>query len=181
MDALDSEGLLSSQTQTVAYTYIGPKVSWAIYRNGTIGKAKEDLERACRDINKKFTAKKKIKGAWVSVNKALVTRSSAVIPIIPLYISCLFKVMKDIGLHEGCIEQIVRLYRDRLFTPDGIVPVDSENRIRMDDWEMRDDVQKAVIEKMKTVTPENVFTETDIAGFKHDFLEAHGFDVIGVN
>lgn len=178
LDALDKEGLLSLQTRTVAYTYIGPELSWAIYKNGTIGKAKEDLERACRDINSKY--KGKINGAYVSVNKALVTRSSAVIPIIPFYISCLFKVMKDMDLHEGCIEQITRLYRDRLYTG-GSVPVDSENRIRIDDWEMRDDVQSAVVERMKIVTPENVFTETDVTGFKHDFLEAHGFDVEGVD
>ena len=181
MDSLDSQGLLSPQARTAAYTYIGPEQSWAIYKNGTIGKAKEDLERACRDINKKLAGQNKIKGAWVSVNKALVTRSSAVIPIIPFYISCLFRVMKEIGLHEGCIEQIVRLYRDRLYTADGSTPVDSENRIRIDDWEMRDDVQTAVNEKMKIVTPENVFTETDVAGFKHDFLEAHGFDIDGVD
>ncbi|MCL2175671.1 MAG: trans-2-enoyl-CoA reductase family protein [Treponema sp.] len=179
MDALNSEGLLSSQTKTVAYTYIGPESSWAIYKNGTIGKAKEDLERACKEINKKYS--KQINGAWISVNKALVTRSSAVIPTIPLYITCLFKEMKEMGIHEGCIEQIARLYRDRLFTSDGSVPVDSENRIRIDDWEMRDDVQKAVAAKMKIVTSENVFAETDILGFKHDFLEAHGFDVEGVN
>jgi len=175
METLESEGLLSPQTRAVAYTYIGPELSWAIYKNGTIGKAKEDLERACIDINKKFTVQKKINGAWVSVNKALVTRSSAVIPIISLYISSLFKVMKEMGLHEGCIEQITRLYRDRLYTADGSVPVDSENRIRLDDWEMRDDVQNAVVEKMKIVTEENVFAETDITGYKHDFLEAHGF------
>jgi len=178
MDALESEGLFSPQTKTVAYTYIGPELSWAIYKNGTIGKAKEDLERACRDINKKHASK--INGAWVSVNKALVTRASAVIPIIPLYISSLFRVMKDMGLHEGCIEQLVRLYRDCLYTADGKVPVDSENRIRIDDWEMRDDVQKAVTEKMSKVTAENVFSETDIDGVKHDFLEVHGFDVAGV-
>ena len=177
IEALEKEGLLAPQAKTVAYTYIGPELSWAIYKNGTIGKAKEDLERAAREINKKFTESKKIGGAWVSVNKALVTRSSAVIPIIPFYISCLFKVMKDMGLHEGCIEQITRLYRERLYTADGKTVVDSENRIRIDDWEMREDVQKAVSEKMKIVTPENVFTETDVAGFKHDFLEAHGFDV----
>jgi len=181
MNALDKEGLLGVNTRSVAYTYIGPELSWAIYKNGTIGKAKEDLERACREINKKFTDTKKIFGAWVSVNKALVTRASAVIPIIPLYISSLFKVMKDLGLHEGCIEQLVRLYRDRLYTADSKVLVDSENRIRIDDWEMRDDVQKAVSEKMKNVTPENVCAETDIAGVKHDFLEVHGFDVDGID
>ncbi|MDR1868981.1 MAG: trans-2-enoyl-CoA reductase family protein [Treponema sp.] len=181
MDALDREGLLAPVTRTIAYTYLGPELSWSIYKNGTIGKAKEDLERACREINEKFTSHGKICGAWVSVNKALVTRSSSVIPIIPFYISCLFKEMKEKGIHEGCIEQIVRLYRDRLYSADGSVPVDGENRIRMDDWEMREDVQKAVVERMNIVTSENVFAETDVAGFKHDFMEAHGFDVEGIN
>jgi len=181
MDALDKEGLLAPDTRTIAYTYLGPELSWSIYKNGTIGKAKEDLEHAGREINKKFAAQKKIGGAWVSVNKALVTRSSSVIPIIPFYISCLFKIMKEKSIHEGCIEQIVRLYRDRLYTADGKVPVDSEGRIRMDDWEMREDVQKAVVERMNIVTEANVFAETDVAGFKHDFMEAHGFDVEGID
>ena len=185
VEALEKEGLFSPQTRILAYSYLGPEHSWPIYKNGTIGKAKEDLERACGEINEKYTAKGKICGAWVSVNKALVTRSSAVIPIIPLYISCLFKVMKAMNLHEGCIEQIVRLYRDRLYIAEGAnpatVPVDDEGRIRLDDWEMREDVQKAVMEKMKIVTEENVANETDMAGFKHDFLEAHGFDVAGID
>jgi enoyl-[acyl-carrier protein] reductase/trans-2-enoyl-CoA reductase (NAD+) len=178
VEALEKEGLLSPETRIVAYTYIGPEHSWPIYKNGTIGKAKEDLERACRSINTAYAGK--IAGAWVSVNKALVTRSSAVIPIIPLYVSCLFKVMKEMVLHEGCIEQIVRLYHQRLYAPSQ-VPVDSEGRIHLDDWEMREDVQKAVLEKMNKVTDDNVFSETDVAGFKHDFLEAHGFDVEGVD
>jgi enoyl-[acyl-carrier protein] reductase/trans-2-enoyl-CoA reductase (NAD+) len=185
MEALDKEGLLSRKTRTVAYSYLGPEHSWPIYKNGTIGKAKEDLERACIDINKAYSESGKIAGAWISVNKALVTRSSAVIPIIPLYISCLFKVMKEMNLHEGCIEQITRLYRDRLYAAESgdpeMVPVDRKGRIRIDDWEMREDVQRATMEKMKNVTPENVFAKTDVAGFKHDFLEAHGFDVEGVD
>jgi enoyl-[acyl-carrier protein] reductase/trans-2-enoyl-CoA reductase (NAD+) len=187
MEALEKEGLLSPQTRTVAYSYLGPEHSWPIYKNGTIGKAKEDLERACREINTRYAGK--IGRAWVSVNKALVTRSSAVIPVIPLYLACLFRVMKEMGLHEGCIEQIVRLYRDRLYAvgiyADGSaaakIPVDSEGRIRIDDWEMREDVQRAVMEKMEIVTPENVFTETDAAGIRHDFLEANGFDVAGID
>jgi len=185
IEALYREGLLSPRTRTVAYSYLGPEHSWPIYKNGTIGKAKEDLERACEEINRTYTAEGKIAGAWISVNKAVVTRSSAVIPIIPLYISCLFKVMKEMGLHEGCIEQIVRLYRDRLYAAESgdpeMVPVDRKGRIRIDDWEMREDVQKAVMLKMKTVRPENVNTETDVAGFKHDFLEVHGFDVAGID
>jgi enoyl-[acyl-carrier protein] reductase/trans-2-enoyl-CoA reductase (NAD+) len=185
MEALEKEGLVSSKARTVAYSYLGPEHSWPIYKNGTIGKAKEDLERACDAINKTYAEPGKIAGAWVSVNKAVVTRSSAVIPIIPLYISCLFRVMKEKGFHEGCIEQIVRLYRERLYSAESgdpeMVPVDRKGRIRIDDWEMREDVQKAVMEKMALVTPENVYKETDVAGFKHDFLEAHGFDMEGVD
>jgi enoyl-[acyl-carrier protein] reductase/trans-2-enoyl-CoA reductase (NAD+) len=184
IDALDKGGVLAPAARTVAYTYIGPELSWAIYKNGTIGRAKEDLERACRDINKKFTGSKR--HAWISVNKALVTRASAVIPIIPFYVSCLFKVMKEMNLHEGCIEQITRLYKDRLYESAAMddntkVPVDSEGRIRIDDWEMREDVQKATLARMDSTTPENIQSNTDIAGFKHDFLEVHGFDVEGVD
>ncbi|MDR0876795.1 MAG: trans-2-enoyl-CoA reductase family protein [Treponema sp.] len=184
IEALDKAGVLSPSARTVAYTYIGPELSWAIYKNGTIGRAKEDLERAGRAINKKFEGTHR--HAWVSVNKALVTRASAVIPIIPFYVSCLFKVMKEMNIHEGCIEQIVRLYRDRLYSAAGAanpaeVPVDSADRIRIDDWEMRDDVQKAVLDRMDKTTEENIPTQTDVAGFKHDFLEAHGFDVAGVD
>ncbi|WP_010259308.1 enoyl-ACP reductase FabV [Treponema primitia] len=184
IEALGKEGVLSSTVRTVAYTYLGPELSWDIYKNGTIGRAKEDLERAGRVINQKLAASGG--AAWISVNKALVTRSSAVIPIIPFYIACLFKMMKAKGLHEGCIEQIVRLYRDRLYTPEtaqnpGKVPVDSEGRIRIDDWEMRDDVQKETSDQMAKVTEENIFETTDLAGFKHDFMEIHGFDVAGVD
>jgi len=186
IEALEKEGLLSPETRTAAYTYIGPELSWAIYKNGTIGKAKEDLERAAREINLKYTAKGKIAGAWVSVNKALVTRASAVIPIIPFYVSTLFKVMKEKGIHEGCIEQIVRLFAERLYTPDalsdpGKVPADNEGRIRIDDLEMREDVQKETVNRMKQVTQDNVNELTDISGFRHDFLEAHGFDVADVD
>ncbi|GAB6393349.1 MAG: trans-2-enoyl-CoA reductase [Treponematales bacterium] len=186
MEALAGEGLLSPATRTVAYTYIGPELSWGIYKNGTIGKAKEDLERACAAINSAYTKKGAISGAWISVNKALVTRASAVIPIIPFYVSSLFKVMKEKSLHEGCIEQITRLFRERLYSSAAAadpakVPVDGEGRIRLDDWEMREDVQKAAVETMAEATAENVLATTDLAGFRHDFLEAHGFDVEGVD
>jgi enoyl-[acyl-carrier protein] reductase/trans-2-enoyl-CoA reductase (NAD+) len=197
IEALEKEGVLSPSVRTVAYTYIGPELSWPIYKNGTIGRAKEDLERAAGAINKRFTQESLLsesllsgtpgaRRAWVSVNKALVTRASVVIPVIPFYVSCLFKVMKQKGLHEGCIEQIVRLYRDRLYTPEGArdpakVPVDGEGRIRLDDWEMREDVQQETLARMETVTEENVFIASDINGFKHDFLEAHGFDVPGID
>lgn len=181
IEALAAAGVLAKDARTVAYTYIGPELSWAIYKNGTIGRAKQDLERAAKAINAGGNIR-----AWVSVNKAVVTRASAVIPIIPFYISCVFKVMKEMNLHEGCIEQIIRLYRERLYTPEAAcdsakTPVDSEGHIRIDDWEMRDDVQKAVAARMKETTEANIFELTDIAGFKHDFLEAHGFDVSGVD
>jgi enoyl-[acyl-carrier protein] reductase/trans-2-enoyl-CoA reductase (NAD+) len=189
MDALENADMLSPSARTVAYTYIGPELSWAIYKNGTIGKAKEDLERACKSINSRFREKngaETLKRAFVSVNKALVTRASAVIPIIPFYVSCLFKVMKGKRLHEGCIEQITRLYRERLYTPEAAgdpdkTPVDEAGRIRLDDLEMRDDVQKETLALMNAITEKNVWTDTDVSGFKHDFLEAHGFDVEGVD
>jgi enoyl-[acyl-carrier protein] reductase/trans-2-enoyl-CoA reductase (NAD+) len=174
MDALKDGGLIADATRTVAYTYIGPELSWAIYKNGTIGHAKADLERAAKAINAKGMK------AYISVNKAVVTRSSAVIPIIPFYIACLFKVMKEKGLHEGCIEQMTRLFKERLYI-NGTLPLDDEGRIRIDDREMRDDVQAAVAERMGRVTEENVATETDLAGFRHDFLETNGFDVAGVD
>ncbi|MDR2741421.1 MAG: trans-2-enoyl-CoA reductase family protein [Treponema sp.] len=187
IEALEKEGVLSPSVRTVAYTYIGPELSWPIYKNGSIGRAKEDLERACGAINGRFAGEGGSgRRAWVSVNKALVTRASAVIPIIPLYVSCLFKVMKEKGLHEGCIEQIVRLYKERLYTPQGArdpakVPVDGEGRIRLDDREMRENIQEETAALMEKVTEENVFTVSDAGGFRHDFLEAHGFDVPGID
>ncbi|MCX7948858.1 MAG: trans-2-enoyl-CoA reductase family protein [Treponemataceae bacterium] len=185
IDALLAAGVLAPGARTVAYTYIGPELSWPIYKNGTIGKAKEHLEKTSHVLNDKLS--RQVGGAaWVSVNKALVTRASAVIPIIPLYISCLFKVMKEKNLHEGCIEQLVRLYRDRLYTVEAArnasrVPVDGERRIRIDDWEMRDDVQAETKRRMEAATEENIFELADVEGYRHDFLEAHGFDVAGVD
>jgi enoyl-[acyl-carrier protein] reductase/trans-2-enoyl-CoA reductase (NAD+) len=187
IDALDKAGVLSPAARTVAYTYIGPELSWPIYKNGAIGRAKEDLERAARAVNARFAAGgNPQRRAWVSVNKALVTRASAVIPIIPLYVSCLFKVMKEKGLHEGCVEQITRLFRERLYTARAAAdpsetPVDDAGRIRIDDLEMREDVQRETAARMAKITEANVFELSDIEGFKRDFLQAHGFDVPGIN
>lgn len=184
MDALLGAGVLADGCRTVAYSYIGPELSHAIYRDGTIGQAKKDLEATAHRLNDQL--KSKLGGAaYVSVNKGLVTRSSAVIPIISLYLSVLFKVMKAKGTHEGCIEQMERLFAERLYTGEnngaGVVPVDSENRIRIDDWEMADDVQAEVAKLMDGVTNENLAERCDLEGYKHDFLNINGFDVEGVD
>jgi len=184
IQALDEAGVLAPAARTVAYSYIGPEIAWGIYTHGTIGRAKEHLEKTADELQAKLG--KAGGGAWVSVNKAVVTRSSAVIPVISLYISSLFKVMKRMGIHEGCQEQLVRFYKERLYSPESAtdakkVPVDSSRRIRIDDWEMRDDVQKAVADLMADITEENIAELADVAGFRHDFLETHGFDVAGVD
>ena len=184
MDALKAADLLSHDVRTVAYSYLGPELSWGIYKDGTIGRAKEHLEKTAKDWNARLRSGGG--GAWVSINKALVTRSSAVIPIISLYISSLFKVMKAAGTHEGCIEQLIRLYRDRLYSPASLtdaakVPVDAEGRIRVDDWEMRPEIQERTQALMGRITEENLNELADVAGFRHDFMETHGFDVAGVD
>ena len=179
INQLSAAGVLAEGVRTVAYSYIGPKYSHPIYRDGTIGEAKKDLEARAGNINKALSA---IGGnAYVSVNKGLITRSSAVIPVIAQYLGCLFKVMKEKGNHEGCIEQMERLFTQRLFTEDKKVPVDSENRIRIDDWELDADVQAKIDEYMAKITPENVTEYIDLDGIRHDFLMINGFDVPGVD
>ena len=180
---LSEADVLASGCRTVAYSYIGPKLSHPIYRDGTIGAAKKDLEARAKNIDK---ALKAIGGAaYVSVNKGLITRSSSVIPIIALYLGALFKVMKAKGTHEGCIEQMERLFAERLYTGAdngaGDVPVDSEGRIRIDDWELADDVQAEVDKIMPNITEANVEQSIDLAGIRHDFLAINGFDVEGID
>ena len=177
---LSDAGVLAQGCRTIAYSYIGPELSHAIYRDGTIGTAKLDLEKAALDLDKELKSSVG-GGAYISVNKGLVTRSSAVIPIISLYLSILFKVMKEKGTHEGCIEQMERLFTERLYTVDAAVPTDSEHRIRIDDLELADDVQKKCLESMKSVTQENLRELCDLEGYKHDFLAANGFDIAGVD
>ncbi|WP_435415921.1 enoyl-ACP reductase FabV [Polaribacter aestuariivivens] len=178
MDALKSENLLSEGATTVAYSYIGPEVTKPVYRNGTIGAAKDHLEATAFEITDDL---KSIAGkAYVSVNKALVTQASSAIPVIPLYISLLYKVMKEKGIHEGCIEQIQRLYSERLFT-DGEVPLDEKGRIRIDDWEMYEDVQEEVISLWENATTENLNEIGDLEGYSNDFYNLFGFKVPGVN
>jgi enoyl-[acyl-carrier protein] reductase/trans-2-enoyl-CoA reductase (NAD+) len=179
MHALSEARLLAPGAQSVAYSYIGPEVTWAIYKNGTIGLAKNDLERAARNIDSLL----KLNGggrAFISVNKALVTQASSAIPVVPLYISILYKVMKAAGTHEGCIEQVQRLFATQMYH--GRAPVfDESGRVRVDDWEMRPAIQDAVRAIWPRVTTENLATETDIAGYRTEFLKLFGFGLPGVN
>lgn len=177
IEMLKNGGVLAKNFLTIAFSYIGPDFTKAIYRDGTIGKAKEDLENSADQINDVLAP---LKGkAIVSINKALVTRASAVIPAVPLYISLLYKVMKEKNLHEGCIQQIYRLYHHFLFT-DGPAAVDHKGRIRLDDWEMSQDVQKKVAELWAQVTTENLSQLADIDGLRQEFLRHHGFGMPGV-
>ncbi|MGD9082181.1 MAG: trans-2-enoyl-CoA reductase family protein [Desulfobacterales bacterium] len=180
-DRLFRENLIKSGFLTIAFSYMGPGFTKAIYRDGTIGRAKQDLEFKADEINKLIAP---VNGkAIISVNKALVTRASAVIPAVPLYIALLYKVMKEKHLHEGCIEQIYRLYHDVLFT--GKDPkTDSKGRVRMDDREMRKDVQQAVSDLWKIVETknlDNIENLGDMKGLREEFLRHHGFGMPGVD
>ncbi len=178
MDALADAGVLAEGAKTVAYSYIGPAVTHSIYREGTIGRAKDDLEASAHAIDAKL---RELGGrAYVSVNKALVTQASSAIPVVPLYISLLFKIMKEKGLHEGTIEQMYRLFADRLYA-DAEPAVDEKGRIRVDDWEMREDVQEAVSALWPTISTDNLNAISDITGYREDFLKLFGFGVDGVD
>jgi enoyl-[acyl-carrier protein] reductase/trans-2-enoyl-CoA reductase (NAD+) len=177
IDALQSENLLAEGATTVAYSYIGPEVTKPVYRNGTIGAAKDHLEATAFTITDTL---KSIGGkAYVSVNKALVTQASSAIPVIPLYISLLFKVMKEKEIHEGCIEQIQRLYSQRLFGGD--LALDEKGRIRVDDWEMREDVQTEIAKLWENATSENLSEIGDLEGYSKEFFNLFGFKVAGVD
>jgi len=178
IEALSAAGVLAPNAITVAYSYIGPDLTWAIYRNGTIGRAKEDLEATARRLNSRLA----VGGgrALVSINKALVTQASSAIPVVPLYISLLYKVMKEKGLHEGCIEQIQRLFADRL-APGANPQLDDKGRVRIDDWEMRPEIQAAVAALWPETTTENLEKNSDIAGYRTEFLKLFGFGLPGVD
>ena len=178
IDALDAAGLLEQGSTTLAFSYIGPEFTAAIYRDGTIGEAKKHLEQTAKTLNRRLAQRGG--RALVSVNKALVTRASAVIPAVPLYIALLYRVMKDRGLHEACIQQIDRLFRDYLYSSDPL-PADQEGRIRLDDREMLPEVQEEVRRRWKQATSENVERLSDIAGFRDEYLRYHGFGVPGID
>ncbi len=177
IDALLEADVLADGVQTVSYSYIGPEVTWPIYKNGTIGAAKEDLERVQRVLDGKLAP---LHGkAWVSVNKALVTQASSAIPVVPLYISLLYKAMKAAGTHEDCIEQMDRLFRDRLYS--GNAQPDEAGRIRVDDWEMTPAIQELVDRRWKEVCTENLAELGDFDGYQSSFLRLFGFGLEGVD
>ena len=178
IDALLKADALSDNAKTIAYSYIGPSLTEAVYRKGTIGRAKDHLEATAFKITDKL--KDKNGSAYVSVNKALVTQASSAIPVIPLYISLLYKTMKEKGIHEGCIEQIQRLFSERVYTGKPI-PTDENGRIRIDDWEMREDVQSEVAELWTKATTESLPEIGDLKGYKSDFLNLFGFGFEGVD
>jgi enoyl-[acyl-carrier protein] reductase/trans-2-enoyl-CoA reductase (NAD+) len=178
IDALEGAGLLAPGAVTVAYSYAGPEATAAIYRRGTIGRAKDHLEATAHRLEGRLA---RTGGrAVVSVNKALVTQASAAIPVMPLYISLLYKSMKARGIHEGCVEQMARLFGEHLYaaTPP---PMDEVERIRVDDWEMRADVQTEVGRRWDKVRPDNVDRLCDLAGYREEFFKLFGFGFAGVD
>jgi enoyl-[acyl-carrier protein] reductase/trans-2-enoyl-CoA reductase (NAD+) len=175
IDALSDAGVLADHAKTIAYSYIGTEITWPMYWHGTLGQAKQHLDNTAVALRRRHAAQGL--EAYVGVMKSVVTQASAAIPVIPLYVSIVFRIMKEKGIHEGTIEQINRLFRDRLYRADGAAPAtDDEGRLRLDDWELRDDVQDACKALWPTVTTENLRQITDYAGYKHDFLNLFGFD-----
>ncbi len=178
MQALDEAGVLAENVQTVAYSYIGTAITWPMYWHGTLGKAKEDVERASREINAKLAEKYNGKAA-VAVLKSVVTQASSAIPVMPLYISAAFRVMKENGLHEDCIEQIQRLFATGMYG--NTAEIDDQGRFRLDDWELKPEVQTACELILKEVTTETVDTLTDYKGYKENFSRLFGFGLASVN
>lgn len=175
IDALKAADVLEDGAKTIAYSYIGPEITYPIYYNGSIGQAKADLYKTADVMNEEIDGIE----AYVSVNKAVVTQSSAAIPIVPLYMSILLKVMKEQNLHEGCIEQMYRMMHDRVCV-DKVV-TDDKNLIRMDDYELKPEVQKAVEDKWNIVSQDNFKEVADIDGYWKEFYEIFGFGIDGVD
>jgi enoyl-[acyl-carrier protein] reductase / trans-2-enoyl-CoA reductase (NAD+) len=178
IQALDEGEVLAAGVTSVAYSYIGPEVTWPIYRNGTIGRAKTDLENHAKRIDAYLKVNRG--RAFVSINKAVVTQASSAIPVVPLYISLLFKIMKEKGIHEGCIEQIHRLYATQMYNGSAL-DFDEAGRVRLDDLEMRDDVQEEVKRLWQQVNTANLAQISDIEGYHADFLKLFGFGLPGID
>lgn len=175
MLALKDADVLAENAVTVAYSYIGPEVTYPIYFEGSIGKAKEHLLATAHEMDREMDGLR----AYVSVNKAVVTQSSAAIPIVPLYMSILYKIMKEKDIQEGCIEQMYRMLHEKLYVAQPLT--DSENRLRVDDYELREDVQEAVADAWKKVSADTIADLADIDGYWKDFYEIFGFGIEGVD
>ncbi len=171
MKALSEADVLADNAVTIAYSYIGPELTYPVYYNGTIGLAKKHLYDTSVEITDEF-ASKGVK-AYISINKALVTQASSAIPIVPLYFAILYKVMKEKGNHEGCIEQLGRLFHDKLLSTGAVV--DDENRIRLDDYEMQEDIQSKVMDIWNEINNDNVGDLADLTGYWEDFYHMFGF------
>ncbi|CAH0526057.1 enoyl-ACP reductase FabV [Vibrio hippocampi] len=180
INALAEAGVLAEGCKTVAYSYIGTELTWPIYWNGALGKAKMDLDRAATELNQKLA---QIGGtANVAVLKSVVTQASSAIPVMPLYIAMVFKKMREEGIHEGCMEQIFRMFSQRLYKQDGSAPeVDEANRLRLDDWELREDIQAHCAKLWPQITTENLKELTDYVEYKEEFLKLFGFGIEGVD
>jgi enoyl-[acyl-carrier protein] reductase/trans-2-enoyl-CoA reductase (NAD+) len=177
IEMLLNEGLLENGMSTFAYSYIGPSITHGIYRDGTIGVAKKHLEKTAKELDGLLQSS--IGGkAYVSVNKALVTQASSAIPVVPLYISILYKVMKEKNVHEECTAQIYRLFKNYFA---GRINIDDMGRIRIDDLEMREDVQEEVLKVWDKINSENISVLSDIEGYRKSFYKLFGFEVEGVD
>jgi len=180
INALADAGVLADDCKTVAYSYIGTEITWPIYWHGALGKAKMDLDRAATALNSKLSATGG--SANVAVLKSVVTQASAAIPVMPLYIAMVFKKMREEGVHEGCMEQIYRMFTQRLYKADGTAPeIDDANRLRLDDWELREDIQKHCRDLWPSVTNENLFDVADYQQYKDEFMKLFGFGLESVD
>ncbi|AMG31498.1 enoyl-[acyl-carrier-protein] reductase FabV [Grimontia hollisae] len=180
IQALSDAGVLADGCKTVAYSYIGTELTWPIYWDGALGRAKMDLDRAAAALNEKLSATGG--SANVAVLKSVVTQASSAIPVMPLYIAMVFKKMREEGVHEGCMEQIYRMFSQRLYKADGSAPeVDDKNRLRLDDWELREDIQQHCRDLWPQITTENLKALTDYVEYKEEFLKLFGFGVEGVD
>ncbi|MGL4224071.1 enoyl-ACP reductase FabV [Vibrio misgurnus] len=180
IQALDQAGVLAEGCKTVAYSYIGTELTWPIYWDGALGRAKMDLDRAAGALNQQLASKGG--SANVAVLKSVVTQASSAIPVMPLYIAMVFKKMREQGVHEGCIEQIYRMFSQRLYKPDGsAAEVDEDNRLRLDDWELRDDIQQHCRELWPQITTENLRQLTDYDMYKEEFIKLFGFGIEGID
>lgn len=178
MERLDAAGVLADGCHSVAYDYIGPEVTWPVYHNGTIGQAKKHIRETANHIDAMLKIKRG--AAFISVNKAVVTQASSAIPVVPLYISILFKAMKEAGLHEDCIHQIDRLFRTLMYNGNAL-KFDDKGRVRLDDWEMRPEIQETVQAVWNQVTSETIDSLTDFAGYQENFLRLFGFGIEGID